>query len=136
MGGFSVQDQPGPNIPAGTPGANTLRQYGSVPPVLAANNIPKVGTVVGLGTGGGAGAQVPSNGGFGTIEIQTGSNPSAGGSVALVFPSAPPAIFISGSESLGALSQATVTNTVTITWAGTPQASKRMKINFQWATSK
>jgi hypothetical protein len=136
MTGFSVQDQPGPNIPAGTPGANTLRQYGSVPPVLAANNIPKVGTVTGLGTGGGAGAQVPSNGGYGTIEILAGSNPSTGGSIALVFPTTPPTLFISGSEGLGTLSQTTVTNTVTITWTAKPQAARRAHIYFEWATSK
>lgn len=135
--GYGPQDQPGLTIPAGTPGQNTLRQYGSVPPVLAANNIPVIGATSGIGTGGGASAQVPSNGGFGTIEILAGPNPSVGGSVALVFPSTPPTLFIAGQpDGFGTLSQATVANTVTISWTGKLQASQRASIYFEWATSK
>ena len=138
MGGFSVQDQPGPNIPAGQPGANMLRQYKAIPQTLAANNVPGIGATSGIGTGGGASVQIgQTNGSQGSVEILAGSNPSAGGSVALVFPSTPPTLFIAASpDSFGTLSQATVSNTVTISWTGTIGASRRHKINYQWSTSK
>lgn len=138
MGGFNTNDVPGAQVGKGQPGANMLRQYGAVPQTLAANNVPVVGTTSGIGTGGGAFVQIgQTNGSQGAIEVLAGTNPAAGGSIALVFPSTPPTLFIAASpDSFGTLSQATVSNTVTISWTGKLGASRRHKINYQWSTSK
>lgn len=109
-----------------------MRQYGEQPPWLAATNTPAVSAVTGLGTGGGAGVQTPDSGGFGDVPIQVGSNPSAGGSVDLTFPSTPPTLFISCSEGLVSVSQATVGNVVTITWTGTPRLKSLQNIHYEW----
>jgi hypothetical protein len=103
------------------------------PPVLAAANTPAVSATTGLGTGGGASITTPFSGGSGDVLIQVGSNPSAGGTVALTFPSTPPALFISGSEGLGTVSQATVGDVVTITWTGTPRLGSRQSIHYEWS---
>jgi hypothetical protein len=115
--------------------ASNMRQYGEVPPWLAAANTPAVSATTGLGTGGGASVQTPDSGGFGEVFLQIGSNPSAGGSVALTFPSTPPTLFVSGSEELGTVTQATVSNVVTVTWAGTPRLKSKQQIDYEWASS-
>jgi hypothetical protein len=112
-----------------------MRQYGEVPPWLAADNTPQVSAVTGLGTGGGAGVQTPDSSGFGRVEMQVGSNPSAGGSVALTFPSTPPTLFVSGSEGLGTVTQATVGNVVTVSWTGTPRLKSKQHIHYEWSAS-
>ena len=138
MGGFNTNDVPGAQVGKGQPGANMLRQYGAIPQTLAANNVPSIGATSGIGTGGGAAVQIgQTNGSQGYVEILAGSNPSAGGSVGMVFPSTPPTLFIAGSaDSFGVLSQATVSNTVTVSWTGTLPKSKRVKFAYQWATNK
>ena len=102
-------------------------------PWLAASNTPAVKTTTGLGTGGGAGVNTPDSGGFGDVILQVGSNPSAGGTVVLTFPSTPPTLFISGSEDLGTVTQATVGNNVTVTWGGTPRLNSNQYIHYEWA---
>ena len=131
-----TQFSPNFNIPSGIPGRNMLRQFGSIPQTLAANNVPVPGTVTGAGTGGGASIQIgQTNGSQGYIEVLAGSNPSAGGSVVMAFPSTPPTLFLAASpDSFGTISQATVGNNVTVSWTGTLGASKRHRIAYQWAT--
>lgn len=110
-----------------------MRQYGAIPAPNAADNTPKVSAVTGLGTGGGAGVQTPDSGNFGQVDINVGSNPSVGGSVDLTFPSTPPTLFIAGSQDLGAVSQSTLVNVVTISWAGQPQKLTKQTIHYEWA---
>ena len=117
-----------------------MRQYGEVPPWLAANNTPQVGACSGLGTGGGAGVQTQDSGGFGDVFVNVGTDYSASGSVALVFPSTPPTLFISGDAAFGALTQATVSNTVTISWTAAkfsaPGNGKNYRLHYEWSVSK
>lgn len=131
--GFSPETWLGAAVPNGTPGKNVLRQYKTTPQTLAANNVPVVGATTGIGTGGGAAVQIgQTNGSQGYVEILAGSNPSSGGSVALVFPSTPPTLFIAANpDSFGTISQATVGNTVTISWTGTLPARARHRISYQ-----
>lgn len=110
-----------------------MRQYGDLPPWLAALNTPQVSAVTGLGAGGGAGVQTPDSGGFGEVRLLAGSNPSEGGSIDLTFPDTPPALFIAGSEGLGTLGQSTTDNVVTITWDGTPVAGTVQTIHYEWS---
>lgn len=133
-----INTSPNFNVPSGVPGRNNLRQFGSVAQVLAANNVPILGAVNGLGTGGGASIQIgETQGDFGYIEVMAGSNPSTGGSVIMVFPSTPPTLFLAGSpDAFGTISQVTAGNYVAVSWTGKPQASKRDRIAYQWATSK
>lgn len=109
-------------------------------PWLAALNTPSVSATTGLGTGGGASVQTIDSGGFGEIFVQAGNGYSAAGSVSLTFPSAPPTLFIAGDDEIGALTQATVGNVVTISWttASFPNVggnSKNYKIHYEWETS-
>jgi hypothetical protein len=138
MAGYDPANAPAPTVPVGSPGPASLRQYGTAQQTLATNNVPVPGATSGIGTGGGASIQPgQSNGAQGYIEILAGSNPSAGGSVAMVFPSTPPTLFLAASpDSFGTISQATVSNTVTVSWTGTLSPSKRHRIAYQWATSK
>lgn len=139
MSGIGSENAPGFNIPAGTPGANTMRTAFSVPPILAANNIPTVKSTVGLGTGGGASCQVPSNGGFGTVQVFCGIGALANGNVDLSFPSTPPDLFISGDEAFGTLTQSTTGNDVVIAWTGEhmiPGRAEPYILTFQWLLSK
>lgn len=127
------QTAPGPWFPAGPAGQQYLRNFGGVPPVLAANNIPVVGAVTGVD---GCSCQTPTNGGFGTVFVYSGSSPSSGGSVALVFPNTPPTIKIAGNQdAFGTLSQNTVSKTVTISWTGTPHAGGLHKISYSVAAN-
>lgn len=110
--------------------------YEPIPWLATPANPPGVSAAVGLGTGGGAGVFTPDGSGFGVIELQMGSNPSAGGHVDLKFAQAPPTLFFSGSEGLGNL---TVTNqgttTVTVTWDGTPRLGSKQRIQYEWSVS-
>jgi len=125
-------------VPLSAPPRQFLRQYGSVPPVLAADNVPVISAVAGLGTGGGASAFSPSNGAFGYVDVFAGEGYDAAGSVALTFPSAPATMFISGDEAFGALTQAVDGNVIAISWANASfvPRSAPYRINFQWATSR
>lgn len=95
-----------------------MREYGSIPPVLTANVAASIGASSGLGTGGGAGILDAPFAFLGDIEIVTGSNPTANGSLALSFASAPPALFIAGPDAFGAITQSTAGSVVTIVWTG------------------
>jgi len=110
-----------------------MRRYGYIPAPNAPANTPAVIDTSGLGTGGGAGVQTPDSGNFGEIIVDIGSAPGAGGYVTIAFPDTPPALFISGSEGLGALTQETDTNNVTISWEGTAPALTRQFIHYEWA---
>ena len=110
-----------------------MRQAYELPPWLAANNTPIVKSTSGLGVGGGASVQTPDSGGFGDIPVQVGSaSVGAGGNIVITFPSTPPTLFISCSEGLVSVSQATVGNDVTITWTGTPRINSRQNIHYEW----
>lgn len=112
-----------------------MRQYGEVPPVLNTDPAPAVSGLTGLGTGGGAGVSTRDGTGFGEVMLQVGSNPSVGGNVSITFASTPPTLFISGSEGLGTLTQATSGNIVTITWTRAPRANSRERIQYEWFSS-
>lgn len=110
-----------------------MRSAYELPPWLAAANTPLVKSTAGLGTGGGAGVETPDSGGFGAIQIQVGSNPSAGGNIVITFPGTPPTLFISGTDGLGTVTQGTVGNDVTLTWDGTPRLNSKQRISYEWA---
>ena len=116
-----------------------MRQYGSVPPWLAASNTPAVSTVTGLGTRGGASVQTPDGSGFGEVWVYPDANFTASGSVALTFPSAPPSLFIAPDQSFGPVTQATVGNVITISWTaaafGSVSGSKKHLIAYEWTSS-
>lgn len=102
------------------------------PAVLAAANVPSIKSTTGLGTGGGASLSAPFGGVSGDVLIQVGSNPSAGGTVVLTFPGTPPTLFVAGSEGLSTVTQGTVANDVTLTWAGTPRLNSKALIHYEW----
>jgi hypothetical protein len=107
-------------------------------PVLATPNPPVVSATTGLGTGGGAGIAVGDDNGFGDINVFAGPNANAAGSVSLTFPNTPPTLFISAEQSFGAITQATVSKTVTISWTNASFKSpggKIYNIHYEWATS-
>lgn len=107
-------------------------------PILAPPNPPVVSTTTGLGTGGGAGIAVGDDNGFGNINVFAGPDYSANGSVSLAFPNAPPTLFISAEQAFGAITQTTVSKTVTISWTAATFSSPGKtlyKIYFEWATS-
>lgn len=109
-------------------------------PWLAALNTPVVTSTSGLGTGGGAAVQTADSGGFGDIFVYVGDDFTASGSIALTFPNTPPSLFISGDESFGPLTQATVGNVVTISWTAasfkSPSGGKRYQIHYEWSVSQ
>lgn len=107
-------------------------------PWLATPNPPRVSATTGLGTRGGAGISSPIPGsGVGHVNIYTGTNPAVGGSVTLAFATAPPTLFVSGSEGLGPLVvTGQGTTAVTITWPLQPQRSTRQSIHYEWAVSQ
>jgi hypothetical protein len=117
-----------------------MRQFGEVPPWLATNNTPAIGACSGLGTGGGAGITTPDSGGFGDVNVNIGKGYSSTLTIALVFPSTPPTLFISGDAGFGAIAQATAGNTVTLTCTGASFAGygngKLFKIHYEWSVSK
>lgn len=118
-----------------------MRQYGEVPPWLAANNTPAVSAVTGLGTRGAAAVQTPDSGGFGDIRVFPDSNFSLAGSVAIRFPSTPPTLFISADQEFGAVTQATVGNVVTISWTAaafpaTVKGTQSFNLHYEWNLSK
>jgi hypothetical protein len=82
----------------------------------------------------------PSDGqGQGYVEIQVGSNPSAGGSVTLVFATQPPVLFIAGSDTFGPLTAPNndgAHTTITINWTAQLMANSRHRINYEWSVSK
>lgn len=135
--GFGPQNQPAPVSLVGTPDDYWNRQYGQVPPVLAASNIPAVSATTG-GVAASCNSQM-SNGLIGSVSIFPGSAPQAAGSVALTFPSAPPTLFIAPEEGLGPVTQATVGNVVTISWTAASMIAGRSKpynIGYQPVTSR
>ena len=105
-------------------------------PILAASNVPSVSAVTGLGSGG-AGLHTEDNGALGEIILRAGNGVLSSGSVAITFPGTPPALFISGDELIGNLSQSTVSKTVTISWTGAKMlpGNSLYKIAFEWAVS-
>lgn len=118
-----------------------MRQYGTVPPWLAASNTPAVAGTTGLGTRGGAAVQTPDSGGFGDILVYPDANFSGAGSVSIQFPSAPPTLFIGAAAEFGPVTQATVGNVVTISWtvaAFNKPASGNFPyvIHYEWTVSK
>jgi hypothetical protein len=105
-------------------------------PWLAPLNTPSVSAATGLGTGGGAGVQTPDSSGFGSVVVIIGTGWTSNGSVALQFPSTPPNLFLSGSQSFGTLSQNTVGNVVTISWIGASFVPGRHLLQYEWSVSK
>lgn len=116
-----------------------MRQFGEVPPWLSTASAPAVSSVTGLGTGGGAGVQTKDGQGFGAVEIVTGSNPSAGGSVVLAFAQQPPIMFFGATDGFGTL---TATNndgahmSITLNWTAQLPPGRRLSIHYEWANSK
>lgn len=116
-----------------------MRQYGEVPPWLSTAAAPAVSATTGLGTGGGAGVQTKDGQGFGAVEIIVGSNPSVGGSVALVFPQQPPVLFFSATDGFGTLSATNndgAHTTITLNWTAQLQPGSRQSIQYEWSVSK
>jgi len=107
-------------------------------PWLAADNTPRIKSTTGLGTGGGAGVSTQDSSGFGEIDVKFGVNHSANVTVVLNFPSTPPTLFISGEQCFGTVTQATVSNDVTITCTGIlPGAPGELRrLHYEWATSQ
>lgn len=116
-----------------TCGTIKVRQYPAKTSPNAALNTPRVKTVTGLGTGGGAAVQTSQtgSGNYGEIFLDVANNRATGGNVVITFPGTPPTLFIAGSEGLGTLSQGTVGNDVTITWTGQPKPY-RHRIHYEW----
>lgn len=115
-----------------------LSQYGKIPPVLASANTPKVKSTSNLGTGGGAAVQTPDSGGYGSILIYPGSSPGASGNVVITFPSTPPTLVFYADGDIGAVTQATVGNDVTVSWTAAKMVgpnSKPYRIRYEWAVS-
>lgn len=83
--------------------------------------------------------QTPDSGGFGDICVFVGPGFTASGSIAIVFPSTPPTLFISAEDVFGPVTQATVSNTVTISWSAasfkSPGATKAYMIHYEWSVS-
>lgn len=108
-------------------------------PVASGSNVPAVKATTGLGAGGGAGVYAPEqNSGFGAVLVYPGKNPATSGSVTLTFPQTPPTLFVSGSENFGTVSQSTVGNDVTFSWASAnlTTGSPHYRLSYEWAVSK
>lgn len=114
-----------------------MRQYGDVPPWLAALNTPAVSATAGLGTAGGAAVQTEDSGGFGNVLVSVGKGFSATWSVALTFPKTPPALFVAGDDAFGPITQTTVGNVVTLsgTQATFALLGKPYQLHYEWSTS-
>jgi hypothetical protein len=114
-----------------------MRQYGELPPWLAANNTPAVASVTGMA---GAGVQTPDSGGFGDISIQIGpggGRPDHTWSIVLAFPNTPPTLFLAGDEQLGTITQSTTGNNVTISGAGAAFLPfSNYRLHYEWSVSK
>jgi len=115
-----------------------MRQYGEVPPWLAAENTPAVSSVSGLGTGGSAAVQTTDSGGFGNVNVWIGANANASWSIVLTFPSTPPALFIAGDDAFGPITQSTSGNNVTLAGdaAKFVYTGKPLTIHYEWSVSK
>jgi len=119
-----------------------MRQYGEVPPVLSTAQPPAVSATTGLGTGGGAAVQSkgsPSDGqGFGHINIQAGSNPSASWSITLSFPQTPPTLFFAGDSGAALTFTVSGQGTQTITLSGSTAfgPNRRHTIAYEWSVSQ
>jgi hypothetical protein len=121
--------------PALNPGTDKMRNAYEPPPWLAPQNTPKVASVTGLGTGGGAGVQTADSDGFGAVRVFAGPDATAGGTIVLAFPSPPVVLFMSAPESFGTLSQIPSGNQITVSWTGTPRAGMH-QINYEWSVSR
>lgn len=120
-----------------------MRQYGSVPPWLAASNTPAVKSTSGLGTSGGAAVQTPDSGGFGDVNVYVGAGAGGGSwSIVLAFPSTPPTLFIAGDSVFGPITQSTSGDNVTLsgTFSSSPGpqhgVTKPYTIHYEWAVSQ
>jgi hypothetical protein len=107
------------------------------PPWLAPQNTPKVKSVIGLGTGGGAAVQTADSDGFGAVRVTAGPNASAAGNVVLTFPlGAPPVLFIAGDDAFGPLLSVAGAD-YTISWsAAALKAGVMHRIHYEWAVSR
>lgn len=119
-----------------------MRQYGSVPPVLSVAQPPAVSAATGLGTGGGAGIHSrlqPSDGqGAFTVRLLTGSNPSVGGSVTIVFATQPPILFIAGTDGFGTITAPNndgAHTTIVISWTAQLAPNAHVPLHLEWASS-
>jgi hypothetical protein len=117
-----------------------MRQYGEVPPWLAANNTPAVVSATGLGTGGGAGISTPDSSGFGDINVQVGKNYSTSWNIVLNFPLFVVTFFVAAEDAFGTITQSTAGNQLTISGTGAHFAGagngKLFKIHYEWSVSK
>ena len=113
-----------------------MRQYKQMPPVLNPNPAPQISGTSGLGTGGGAGVQTPDGSGWGNVIVKMGRNPSTGGSVSLTFSSVPPAMFVSGPEEMGTVTQSLLGSVLTILWTAKPPANSTCVLSYEWNVSQ
>lgn len=111
-----------------------MRSAYSLVPWLAPLNTPAILSTSGLGTGGGAGINTADSGGFGDVNVFFGVGATTSGNVVLAFPSTPPTLFISTAGAFGTVTQATVSNNVTISWTGAKPSpgSKIHNIHYEW----
>lgn len=113
-----------------------MRQYGEVPPVLSTALAPAISAATGLGTGGGAGVQTPDGQGWGAVIVRAGPGAPAGGSLTLVYPQTPPAMFYGPSEAFGTLAVAGQgTTTHVLSWTGTLTPNQPHRIAYEWGSS-
>ena len=115
-----------------------MRQYGEVPPWLAAENTPAVSSVSGLGTGGSAAVQTPDSGGFGNVNVWIGTNPNTSWNIVLAFPSTPPTLFVAGDDAFGPMTQVTSGNNVTLSGNAAKfiRTGQPLTIHYEWSVSK
>ena len=113
-----------------------MRQYGEVPPWLAAANYPALSVISGLGTGGGASLVGPLPQGFGDVLLIGGAAAPAGGSVKLTFAAPPPTLFTTGDEALGVITAVVAGPAVTLSWTGTLRQGRRHLLHYEWNVSR
>lgn len=118
-----------------------MRQYGEVPPWLAAVNTPAVSATSGLGTGGGAAVQTQGSSGFGSVDVFAGVGVAASGSVTVVFPNGnpPPGLFWGADEAFGAISVDNSTpGQFVVSWTAAKMIprSQRYLLRYEWSVSQ
>jgi len=107
-----------------------VRYAYELPPILNTDPAPQVSAVTGAG---GASVQTPDGTGYGSVLVY---GAGASGSVALTFASAPPTLFVAGSDAFGTITQNTVGNVVTISWTGgrASESGNPRVISYEWAS--